>query len=81
LGAVLEEKRLHLTHGGRSSDGPQAQYRLYFLQGAGRRITFSHEFEAKDDDRAVDIAESWLEGRSAELWTGSRRVKSWEADA
>ena len=65
----------------RSSGAPQVQYRLYFLQGAERRISFSHEFEAKDDEQAIRTAESWREGRGAELWSGSRKVRSWDPDA
>ena len=78
----MEEKRPHRPSVKHSSGGPpQAQYRLYFLQGAERRISYSHEFEAKDDEQAVRIAEAWREGRAAELWSGSRKVKSWDSDA
>ena len=55
------------------------QYRLYFLGGDGH-ITYSHEFEAEDEARATKVAEAWLEGRAAELWIGTRKIKSWEAD-
>jgi hypothetical protein len=58
---------------------PLRQYRLYFLGGDGH-ITHSHEFEAEDDVRATKVAEAWLEGRSAELWAGPRKIQSWEAD-
>ena len=43
-------------------------------------ISYSHEFEAEDDERAVRIAEGWREGRRAELWAGPRKLKSWDAD-
>ena len=43
-------------------------------------ISYSHEFEADDDDHAIHIAEGWREGRRAELWSGSRKLKSWEPD-
>ena len=59
---------------------PLVQYRLYFLRAADRRITFSHEFEAADDERAIRIAEGWREGRGAELWAGARKLKSWDTD-
>jgi hypothetical protein len=59
-------------------DAPLHQYRLYFLGGDGH-ITYSHEFEAEDDARAKKVAEAWLEGRGAELWAGSRKIKSWES--
>lgn len=44
------------------------------------RISRSHEFEAESDKRAIRIAEGWREGRRAELWAGSRKLKSWDAD-
>jgi hypothetical protein len=67
--------------GKRPSGGPPlTQYRLYFLHSVDRRISYSHEFEAEDDKRAIHIAESWREGRRAELWTGARKVKAWEPD-
>lgn len=50
------------------------------MDSVERRITYSHEFEAENDERAVRIAEGWREGRRAELWTGARKVKSWEPD-
>lgn len=77
----LEQKRPQ-TPTKRSAGGqPLVQYRLYFLHsGADRRITYSHEFEAAGDERAIRIAEGWREGRGAELWTGARKLKSWEAD-
>jgi hypothetical protein len=56
------------------------EYRLYFLEGDGKHISFSHEFEAEDDERAIRVAESWREGRGAELWAGSRRIEVWESD-
>ena len=63
----------------RPSGAPVEQYRLYFLGGDGH-ITHSHEFEAVDDARATKVAEAWLEGRAAELWIGTRKIKSWETD-
>jgi hypothetical protein len=77
----LEEKRPQNSTVGRSSGGaPLTQYRLYFLHSVERLISFSHEFEADDDERAIRIAEGWREGRRAELWSGARKLKSWEAD-
>lgn len=54
------------------------QYRLYFLEGLGALISYSHEFEAEDDERALRISEAWREGRRAELWCGARKVKAWD---
>ena len=77
----LEQKRPYRPTANRASGGtPLAQYRLYFMQGAGGHINYSHEFEAESEERAIRIAEGWREGRSAELWTGNRKLKSWEAD-
>ena len=56
------------------------QFRLYFLHAGDRHITFSHEFEAESEERAIRIAEGWREGRGAELWAGSRKLKSWDPD-
>jgi hypothetical protein len=82
MGRGLEEKRPHRAPVARTSgDESLAQYRLYFLHGPDRHISYSHEFEARDDEHAVQVAEAWREGRGAELWTGSRKVKSWESDA
>ncbi len=60
----------------RTQDGKQ--YRLYFLDGLGH-ITQSHEFFAKDDAAAVNIAERWREGRWIELWQRARIVKRWDS--
>ena len=81
MGQELEEKPQYRSTGKRSSGGePLAQYRLYFLHSVDRRISYSHEFEAADDEAGIRTAESWREGRAAELWTGARKVKSWESD-
>jgi hypothetical protein len=62
------------------SGPPLRQYRLYFLQSVERLISYSHEFEAEDDDHAIRIAEGWREGRRAELWEGARKLRSWDSD-
>jgi|tagenome__1003787_1003787.scaffolds.fasta_scaffold20948368_3 hypothetical protein len=59
------------------SDGSSAQYRLYFLDGIGTITARAYEFEAARDELALEVAESWLEGRSAELWSGPRKIKTW----
>jgi len=77
----LEQKRPHRPTARRAAGAqPLAQYRLYFLHPDDRRITYSHEFEAENDERAIRIAEGWREGRGAELWCGSRKLSSWEPD-
>jgi hypothetical protein len=77
----LEQSGPHKPTAKRAAGAPPlAQYRLYFLHPDDRRITFSHEFEAESDERAIRIAQGWREGRCAELWCGSRKLSSWEAD-
>lgn len=70
-----------MTGAGRPRSTPLIQYRLYFMQSVDRLISFSHEFEAESDSKAIRIAEGWREGRRAELWAGSRKVQAWEADS
>jgi len=57
---------------------PLKQYRLYFLDGVSSLVSRAHEFEAAGDGRASTIAESWLEGRRAELWCGQRKIATWD---
>jgi hypothetical protein len=75
----LQHERSNRPRPRESAGAPLQQYRLYFLGGDGH-ITYSHEFEAEDDARALKIAEAWLEGRAAELWARDRKIRSWEAD-
>jgi len=53
------------------------EYRLYFLDREDRHVTRSFDFEAKDDEAAIRVAESWREGRAMELWNGTRKVRGW----
>ena len=77
----LEQERPHRPSVKRASgDPPLTQYRLYFMHSDEPRISYSHEFEAENDERAIRIAESWREGRRAELWAGPRKLRSWDAD-
>ena len=55
-------------------------YRLYFFNG-GAHITTSHEFFASTDEEAVQVAESWREGRRMELWQKHRRIRQWGFDS
>ena len=63
----------------RASTETQRQYRLYFLEGIDSLISFSHEFEAADDEQAIRISEVWRAKRRAELWCGPTKVKSWDS--
>ena len=78
-GRQLQHERSDRPRRREPGDAPLQQYRLYFLGGDGH-ITYSHEFGAEDDARALKIAEAWLEGRAAELWARDRKIKSWGAD-
>ena len=71
---------MHLGPPIRPPVGPkpgEIAYRLFILDGDGRRITGSHEFFAADDEGAIKIAEAWREGRKMELWERARVVKVW----
>jgi hypothetical protein len=75
---MVESDSPRLPGGGRRSASNLRQYRLYFLEGLDSLISYSHEFEAEDDPQAIRISEAWREGRRAELWCGSRKVRSWD---
>jgi hypothetical protein len=75
----LEEEPLRRS-AAKGRGQPLTQYRLYFLDSVDKHITYSHEFEAESDERAIRIAEGWREGRAAELWAGARKLESWPAD-
>lgn len=71
---------MHFVPPPKPPSGPkpgELSYRLYFLDGVGRRIVSSHEFFAANDEDALKIAESWREGRKVELWERGRIVKIW----
>ena len=74
----MKQERPHRSPGDARASGTLQQYRLYFLESLDTLISHSHEFEASDDDHAARIAEAWLEGRRAELWSGTREVRTWE---
>ena len=51
-----------------------AYYRLQHFRNGAR--SFQEEFEAGDDVQAVRTAETLAGERSAELWSGTRLVKT-----
>lgn len=53
-----------------------AQYRLFFFDGAGH-IELAREFEAENDNAAIETAAVWAQRRRVELWERDRRVKRW----
>lgn len=71
---------MHLGPPIRAPAAPKAgdvSYRMFILDGDGRRITSSHEFFAANDEQAIAIAEAWRDGRKIELWQRARVVKVW----
>ena len=50
------------------------QYRLYALDQEGRIRQPPRLLDSATDDAAVEEARSFLDGRKAELWEGSRLV-------
>ena len=55
-----------------------AYFRLYFLDRFNH-IGHFREFEATTDAAAVAQAEDWRSTEAMELWSGRRRVRSWDA--
>jgi hypothetical protein len=55
-----------------------AYYRLYFLNGGGHIEEF-REFEAVTDAAAITQADEWRSAGAMELWSGRRKVRSWQA--
>jgi hypothetical protein len=55
-------------------------YRLYFMNRTSGHIDQFREFEAEDDDAALNTAESWRDGQPMELWNQDRKLKHWAVD-
>jgi hypothetical protein len=55
-------------------------YRLYFMDRFSGHIDHRREFVADSDAEAIEIAHGWFDGTPMELWTGSHKLKRWEAD-
>jgi hypothetical protein len=54
-------------------------YRLYRLGHPGGRFVGFEEIDAADDVEAARLAEQYCGAHPLELWSGSRRVKSFPA--
>jgi hypothetical protein len=54
-------------------------YRLYFLSSEGR-VAHAVELQCRDDENAIEMAESQADGRGMELWCLERRVKIFPAE-
>jgi hypothetical protein len=48
-------------------------YRLYCLDGVNK-VASAEWLDADDDDEAVEVAKSMMDGHDCELWQGSRLV-------
>jgi len=53
-------------------------YRLYYLDRFSGHIDHFREFEADGDEAAIDLAQSWSNGRPMELWNRHRKLKRWD---
>lgn len=56
-------------------------YRLYFMDRVSGHIDHFREFQAEDDDAALEIAERWRENVPMELWNLERKLKHWDVTA
>jgi hypothetical protein len=56
-----------------------AYYRLYFMQPRTGHIVRFQEFEAANDEAAVECAEAQQVSDPMELWSGPRKVARFEA--
>jgi cobalamin biosynthesis protein CbiG len=50
-----------------------AGYRLYGLDGVDK-VASGEWFEADDDQTAIEVAKTMMDGHDCELWQGRRRV-------
>ena len=55
-----------------------AHYRLYFLDNRTGKIERFEEFEACDDDKALDVIELRIGDQPLELWSGGRKIGQFE---
>jgi hypothetical protein len=44
-------------------------------------IDHFREFEAETDDAAMNVSETWRDGRPMELWNLSRKLRRWEIES
>lgn len=48
-------------------------YRLYGLDGVSR-VSSGEWFEAEDDETAIEVAKTRMDGHDCELWQGKRLI-------
>ena len=53
-------------------------YRLYFLQKPSGSIERHEQFEARDDDDALNFIDQFVGDKPLELWTAGRKVGQFE---
>jgi hypothetical protein len=56
-----------------------SRYRLYFLDSRTGSIDRFEEFEARDDDHALDLIGPRIGDAPLELWSGGRKVGRFES--
>ena len=54
-------------------------FRIFYVDGSAGHITGSHDFTAADDLEAIRQVEDYRTGSAMELWSGTRKIKSWDA--
>ena len=55
-------------------------YRLYFMDRFSGHIDHFREFEAETDDAAMNVSETWRDGRPMELWNLGRKLRRGEIE-
>ncbi len=50
-----------------------AEYRLYGLDGVNK-VSSGEWFEAEDDETAIEVAKTMMDGHDCELWKGKRLI-------
>ena len=50
-----------------------ADYRLYGLDGVNK-VASGEWFEAEDDQAAIEVAKTMMDGHDCELWQGGRKI-------
>jgi hypothetical protein len=56
-------------------------YRLYFFDVDGKVLGAPRQFSAASDAVAIELADKLREGRKAELWNVSEKMKTFEGPA
>ena len=56
------------------------EFRIFYVDDSSGHITGSHDFSAGDDLDAVRQVEGYRTGSAMELWSGPRKIKSWQKD-